>query len=150
MRLGTNVTSRDAFDINAWMGASTHPCIEEHDLLNKKEGRIERPPFLLILIQKVSQFGTTCRTVILFLSEWVCERPWSGPRPLTYLPMISRSGTTCQTVISLMQYVSSLGPDRGRSHIMIKIVLRPRTSVLGRDTFYIYQCVDGYKHPSTH
>ena len=49
-RLGTFVPSRDAFGINAWMGAITHPRIEVHDLMNKKEGRIERPPFLLILL----------------------------------------------------------------------------------------------------
>ena len=66
-RLGTNVPSRDAFGINAWMGASTHPCIEEYDLMNKKEGRTLGPPFLLILVQMVSRSGATCRTVILLL-----------------------------------------------------------------------------------
>ena len=48
-RLGTFVPSRDSFDVNAWMGASTHPRIEEQGLMYEKEGRIERPPFLLAL-----------------------------------------------------------------------------------------------------
>ena len=48
-RLGTFVPSRDSFDVNAWMGASTHPRIEVYYIMNKKEGRTLGPPFLLAL-----------------------------------------------------------------------------------------------------